>query len=78
MLLAELLESLVGLVGTDEVVHVSDVGEDVGNGSEQEPLRHVATAVSRAAGLAAGRRLVVHLHRPAAPRPGPTATSSHS
>jgi hypothetical protein len=60
--LQEVLESLLGLVGSDEERHVSDVGEDSYEGTETEPLRTITAALAVAATLPVGQRLVVRLH----------------
>ncbi len=62
MQVVELLAELLGLVATDEVVHVSDVGEDVYDGSESEPFKRIETALAVARALPDGRRVVIKLH----------------
>jgi len=62
MLLLDLLsELLAGALSSEEVRHVSDVGEDVYEGSASEPYRTIAKALAVAPTLG-GRRLVIRLH----------------
>jgi predicted outer membrane repeat protein len=61
LLLDLLSELLAGAVSSDEVRHVSDVGEDVYDGSAGRPFRTIAAALAVAPTLG-GRRLVIRLH----------------
>jgi predicted outer membrane repeat protein len=63
MLLLDLLSTILGLVGSDEVRHVADTGHDEYDGTDPaEPLRRIADAIAVRSTLDPGKRLVIQLH----------------